>query len=189
MSSVLIRGCVFLLTWFVGVVMFAGCGDPPPEENAAASTAAKPAAGPKAATLSSQMVAAVSASKNSTAIGVHFALDTSPTVGAPLHVQIAIVPHQDFESVRAHFESQEGLSMPAGQDFGPATGVDAEKSLTHQLVLVPAKEGMFMVTVGVDTVGEDGNIVRIFSIPVIVGPARGAAPATPAPAEPAKPQP
>jgi hypothetical protein len=175
-----------VLTALACVVTLAGCGDPPAEENAAASGAARPAAAPRTATLSSQMVAAVSASKNSTAIGVHFSLDSSPTVATPLPVQIAIVPHQEFESVRAHFESQEGLAMPVGEDFGPVTNVDAEKALTHQLVLLPGKEGMFMVTVSVDTHGEDGNVVRIFSIPVIVGPASAAAPAAPAPAEPAQ---
>lgn len=176
---------VAALTALACVVMLAGCGDPPPGEGASTG-AAKPAAAPKTATLSNQMVAAVSASKNSTAIGVHFALDASPTVATALPVQIAIVPHQEFESVRAHFESQEGLAMPVGQDFGPITNVDPEKPLSHQLVLLPAKEGMFMVTVSVDTHNEDGNIVRVFSIPVIVGPAHAAAPAAPAPVEPAK---
>lgn len=171
-------------------VSLAGCGDPPADESKASADAAKPAAAPKAAALSSQMVSAVSASKNSTAIGVHFALDTTPTVATPLPVQIAIVPHQEFDSVRAHFESQEGLALPVGADFGPVNDVNAEKSLSHQLVLLPSKEGMFMVTVSVETRGDDGNIVRIFSIPVIVGPPQAAAaPPAPAPAaaEPPKP--
>ena len=63
----------------------------------------------------------------------------------------------------------------------------AEKPLTHQLVLLPAKEGMFMVTATVETEGEEGNVSRIFSIPVIVAAAGsrrdGPPPATaPAPA-------
>jgi len=186
----MIRNRVTALMALACVVSLAGCGDPPAEENAASSGATKPGAAPKAATLSNQMVAAVSASKNSTAVGVHFALEATPTVATPLPIQIAIVPHQDFDSVRAHFESQEGLAMPVGEDFGPVNDVDAEKSLTHQLVLLPGKEGMYMVTVSVDTHNEDGNIVRIFSIPVIVGPAHAATPAAtqaaPASAEPAK---
>ena len=40
---------------------------------------------------------------------------------------------------------------PSGEEFGPASDVDAEKALTHQLVLLPGKEGMFMVTVAVET--------------------------------------
>jgi hypothetical protein len=177
---------VLALATLVGVAVLGGCSDPAPEETAAASSAAKPAPGPRTATLSSEMVSAVPASRNSTAIGVHFSLDVPPTVAVPLPVQIAIVPHQEFKSVRAHFESQEGLALPVGADFGPVGDVDAEKPLSHQLVLLPGKEGMFMVTVSIETVGEEGNIVRSFSIPVIVGPAQAAAAPAPAPPEPAK---
>jgi hypothetical protein len=41
-------------------------------------------------------------------------------------------------------------------------------------MLLPAREGMFMVTASVDTLGDEGNVVRIFSIPVVVGPAQPA---------------
>ncbi len=165
------------LAVLAGFGVLAGCGDPPPEQAKAPATT-KPSKAPKPAELSSQMVAAVSAGKSSSAISVHFALGEAPSVAKPLPVQIAIVPHQEFNSVRAHFESHDGLEMPMGEDFGPVNDVDPEKALSHQLMLLPGKEGMFMVTVSVDTVAEDGNVVRIFSIPVIVGPAeRASAPA------------
>lgn len=188
MSSVSIRGRVLLLT-AVGVVALAGCGDPPPEGNAAASSAAKPAAAPKGAELGSHMVSAVSASRNSTAISVHFSLGSAPTVAKPLPVDIVIVPHQKFESVHARFENHEGLAIPVGEEFGPTNNADAEKPISHQLVLLPEKEGMFTVTVGVETTSEEGNIVRIFSIPVIVAAANPTAADAPAPAGPAKQQP
>ena len=152
----------------------AGCSDPAPEQTAAAPSAAKPAAKPKVAELSSQMVAAVAAGKNSSAISLHFALASPPAVGTPLPVQIAIVPHQPFSSVSVHFEIHDGMTMPMGEDFGPASAVEPEKVLSHQLMLLPNKEGMYMVTASVDSVGEEGNIVRIFSIPVVVGPAQPA---------------
>ena len=156
----------------------AGCGDPAPEQSNTATTPA-PAAKPKAEALPSEMVAAVAAGKSSTAISVHFALASSPTVATPLPVQIAIVPHEPFSTVRVHFESHDGLTMPEGENFGPVNDVPPEKPLSHQLMLLPAKEGMFMVTATVDTLSEEGNVVRIFSIPVVVGPAQAAA--TPAP--------
>lgn len=155
--------------------VLAGCGDPAPEQTASAPSAPKPAAKPKGAGLSGEMVAAVAASKNSNAISLHFALASLPAVGTPLPVQIAVVPHQQFATVRVHFETHEGLTMPMGEDFGPASDVEPEETLSHQLMLLPAKEGMFMVTASVDTVGDEGNVVRIFSIPVIVGPAQPAA--------------
>jgi hypothetical protein len=46
--------------------------------------------------------------------------------------------------------------------------------LKHELTLLPDKEGMFMVTTIIDTEGEEGSVTRVFSIPVIVGPAGAA---------------
>jgi hypothetical protein len=47
-------------------------------------------------------------------------------------------------------------------------------------VLLPKREGMFMVTSTVETDSAEGNITRIFSIPVIVAAAPADAPAAPA---------
>jgi hypothetical protein len=152
----------------------AGCGDPAPEQPTPSTSAATPAMTPKGEALPREMVAAVAAGKNSTAISVHFALASPPTVAAPLPVQIAIVPHEPFTTVSVHFESHDGLTMSKGEDFGPVNDVSPEKPLSHQLVLLPAKEGMFMVTAAVDTLSEEGNVVRIFSIPVVVGPTQSA---------------
>ena len=152
----------------------AGCGDPAPEQSTPTTSAATPAKTPKGEALPKEMVAAVAAGKTSTAISVHFALASPPTVATPLPVQIAIVPHQPFTTVSVHFESNDGLTMPMGESFGPVNDVSPEKPLSHQLILLPAKEGMFMVTAAVDTLSEEGNVVRIFSIPVVVGPAQPA---------------
>src|SRR5262245_44284053 len=116
--------------------MLSGCGDPPPEQTAAPATPGKPSNAPKTAELSGQMVAAVSSGKSASAIGVHFALGSAPTVGKPLPVQIAFVPHQKYATVSAHFEGHEGLEVSLGNDFGPVSDVEAEKSLSHQLMLV-----------------------------------------------------
>ena len=158
--------------------LLSACGDPPPEQ-AAAKTTDKPSKSPKAAELSGQMVAAVSAGKSASALGVHFALGGAPTVAKPLPVQIVFIPHQKFAFLRAHFEGHDGIEVSMGADFGPVNDVEQEKQLSHQLMLVPTKEGMFMVTVSVDSMGDDGNVVRIFSIPVIVGPPDAAAAAPP----------
>ncbi len=175
---------VAALAALVCLAALAGCGDPPPAP-AAGPVATKPAEVPKAAPLSSKMVAAVAAGKNADAISVHFALEAPPAVATPLPVQIAIVPHRKFATVHVIFQNQDGLAIPAGESFGPVQDVDAEKALTHQLVLLPNKEGMFMVTVSVETMSEEGNVVRIFSIPVIVGAVQ---PALPAPTTPTPPQ-
>jgi hypothetical protein len=167
--------------------MLVACGDPPPASVKPAPAAAAPAAS-KTANLSNEMVAAVSAGKTSAAVSVHFALGAPPTVGNSLPVQIAIVPHRKFTSLRVHFEAQDGLSVTAGEDFGLQTDADTEKALLHKLMLMPDREGVFMVTTSVDTESDEGNVVRIFSIPVIVSPAQPHAPAettNPAPVSPA----
>lgn len=168
------------------ICMLAGCDDAPQEGQQQATPAARKTPTTETATLPNDMVAAVSAGKAANAISVHFALRASPTVNQPLPVDIAILPHGKFALVGAHFESHDGLVMTSGGVFGPKTAIASEKPLAHQLVLLPVKEGMFVVSVSVETESEEGNVSRIFSIPVIVSaatPAPGSAPgsATPAP--------
>ena len=162
--------------------MLTACGDAPPEEQQT-SPSAKNAPPPKVADIASDMVAAVSAGKAANAISIHFALRASPTVNKALPVDVAIAPHRKFSLVRVHFQGIDGLSVTAGEDFEPKGNIETETALTHQLVLLPTREGMFMVTASLETEGEEGNITRIYSIPVIVaGAAAEEAPATPAPA-------
>jgi hypothetical protein len=176
----------------VCVCVLAACGDPPPEPQASGPATTKNEPPPKVANLAKDMVAAVSAGKASNVISLHFALRATPTVNTALPVDVAIVPHRDFTSLRVHFDSQDGLAATAGDTFGPKADVNGETPITHQLVLLPTKEGMFMVTSSVETEGAEGNITRIFSIPIIVSAAAGSTPApapesAPAPAaEPAK---
>lgn len=150
-------------------VLLTGCGDPPPE-TAKPAPAAKPA-GPKPATAGAQMVAAVAAGKSANALGVYFSLGNVPKVATALPVEISVITRQDFSSLQAHFESQDGLTMVSGDDLPRKTDVKAESTIPHQLVLMPARDGVYMLTVNVDTEGKDGIVSRIFSIPVIVAPA------------------
>jgi hypothetical protein len=174
----------------VCVCVLAACDDapPPPPERAPAAGQAAPVS--KKADLAQDMVAAVSAGKTSNLISVHFSLGGSPAVNTPLPVKVAIVPHRKFSSVRVHFESQDGLEATAGENFGPESNPAAETPLLHQLMLLPTREGMFVVTSSVETDSDDGNVTRIFSIPVIVasaaGPAAAASPSPEPAPEPAK---
>jgi hypothetical protein len=166
--------------------IISACGDPP-EEQQASTPAGGTVAQPKTTgAVPPDMVAAVSAGKASNAIGVHFALRAAPAVNTALPVDVVIVPHRDFSALRVTFDGQEGLTAVSGNTFGPQTNVKSETPLKHQLVLLPAKEGIFTVAAAVETDGADGNTVRIFSIPVIVAGAVAAAPAA-APAGPSAP--
>lgn len=163
--------------------LLAACDDgPPPDAPATAPTAATPVK-PAVSPLPPEMVAAVSSSKNSTTVSVHFSLNGIPTVGKPLPVDIAIVPHGVLSAVTAHFEARDGLALATGSSLDRVTDPAADKVIRHQLILLPGKEGVFMVTAMIDTETGEGSTSRIFSIPVIVGaPAATPAPSPPPPA-------
>ena len=165
---------MFVVTLGACLVLTA-CGGSTEGETTAPTPANKPVA-PKTADLPPDMVAAVSASPAAT-IGLHFALKAAPVVNQPLPVDIAIVPHREFTAVRAHFEAHDGLAITTGDALEPVTLVVPEKAISHQLVILPNQEGVFMVTASIDTEGPDGTITRIFSIPVIVAPATNPEPA------------
>jgi hypothetical protein len=153
-------------------VMLAACSDSAPEKPADSSAASTPKpAGPKPATAGAQMVAAVYAGKSANAVGVYFSLGNSPKVASALPVEIAVIAHEPFSSLQAHFESQAGLTIISGEDLPRLAEVKAESTIAHQLVLMPDRDGVFVVTVGVETEGKEGIVSRVFSIPVIVSPA------------------
>jgi hypothetical protein len=166
--------------------VFSACDDKPEKAEGTAPVAPAKAPATKTAIVGADMVAAVSSSQASKSIGVHFALRATPTVNTALPVDVTIVPHRDFSSMIVHFDSQDGLAVTAGSPFGPKADIASETPQTHQLVLLPTREGMFMVSATVDTDSAEGNVTRVFSIPVIVIAAPGATPAA-APAAPAEP--
>lgn len=164
--------------WFAAVsccALLAACGDPP-EQDAAQQAAASSKQARKQASVVDNMVAAVSAGKSAAALGVYFTLGNSPTVNTALPIDIAAVAHRPFTSLRAYFSAQDGLTMISGDQLAPMTTVPVEKPIEHDLVVMPARPGVYMVTATFETEGEDGTVSRIFSIPVIVAPAEPAGP-------------
>ncbi|HEX6638656.1 MAG TPA: hypothetical protein VF033_13445 [Steroidobacteraceae bacterium] len=143
------------------------CDDAPPARPAGdASPSARPAKAESP--VPPNMVAAVSASKTSSVLGVHFALESAPVVGKPLGVDILVVPHREFTTLRVNFETPEGLILATGDRFAVSSGIKAETAYSHKLVIQPQQEGVYLITVGVETVSEDGSVTRIYSIPLIV---------------------
>jgi hypothetical protein len=173
----------FLPIALVAMVMLAGCGESPSDAGPASAASNKPVA-PKGDGLPPEMVAAVSASNNSSVISVHFALGATPVVNQPLPVEIAIMPHQEFASLLAHFDAQAGLAVTVGGTLDAVTSIAPEKPIKHQLVLLPREAGVFMVTAVIDSQGQEGNMTRVFSIPVIVA-AQAPPAAAPDPPKPA----
>jgi hypothetical protein len=130
------------------------------------------------------MVAAVSAGRSSGVISVHFALSKPPVVGQALPVDIAIVPHHDFNSVRAHFDGMDGITVTTGTAMDPVTDVKLESVLKHQLVVLPAKEGVYLISATVESESPtEGTVSRVFSLPMVVSARESQEPA-PAAASP-----
>jgi hypothetical protein len=168
---------------FFACVPLMACSDPAPEQSGTKSSASGAA---KKRTVADDMVAAVSVGKASTAVNVYFTLGNVPTVDTALPVDVAILPHLEFTSLQARFSTQgDGLTLVSGDVVAPVTNAKPEAPLEHKLVLMPKKEGVYMVTVVLDTEGSDGSVSRIFSIPVIVAAPAAAAPAAPAETPPA----
>jgi hypothetical protein len=165
---------------FFACLPLAACGDSAPEQSGGNKPAG--ASAPKKRAVAENLVAAVSAGKSASVVGVYFALGNAPTIDKALPIDVAIVPHQDFTSLQARFVTQgDGLTLISGDNIPAATNAKSESLIEHKLVVMPKKEGVFMVTVTLDSEGDEGSVSRIFSIPVIVAPAGAAA--APAPAE------
>ena len=178
-----------LVVALASCALLAGCdnsseGEAANPNGAATATAPKQ---PAKAKLADQMVAAVSQGKSATAVGVHFTLGSAPAVNQDLPVEIAIVPHEKFVSLRMNLEGQDGIGVVSGDTFGPKTEVEPEKAFTHQAVLRPTTAGVFTIGAIVETDGSEGVVSRVYAIPVIVAPQ--AAPAAPVATPPAQPAP
>jgi len=176
------------LCWVIACaagILLAACDDAPTAGSPGAAQGASKLTKPAGADLQPEMVAAVSSIKNISVVSVHFVLNGAPTVNKALPVDIAIVPHQSVSSLMVHFEARDGLALATGNVIERSTDPTPEKIIKHQLVLMPGREGVFMVTAIVETESSEGTISRIFSIPVIVSPS-APAPADPAQASPAQ---
>lgn len=175
---------VVMIAVLAGVAASACDDAPAPASDSAGSTPtttpAKPASGD--AQVPANMVSAVSASKTASLIGVHFALESVPAVDKSLTVNLAIVPHREFARLRVLFETPDGVTLISGGRLESPAGVKAESLFSHKLVVEPKQEGVFLITAAVESESDEGTVIRIYSIPIIVYAAQPAP--TPAP-EPA----
>lgn len=175
------RTC-WVVAW-AAAVLLAGCDDGPTSDAPGPTESAATPVKPPPIKLPPEMVAAVSSTRNSAIVSVHFSLKGIPTVDSALPVDIAIVPHDAFLAVSAHFEAREGIVLVAGNSLDRQADPVPNKLINHQLVLLPKREGVFTVTAVIETVTGEGAVSRVFSIPVIVT-LPGATPAAEPPAAP-----
>jgi len=151
-------------------LLLVACGDSPSDAQVAPAAKSNKAA--NVAGLPPEMVSAVSSGRSASVISVHFALGKTPVVGQALPVEIAIVPHENFTSVRAQFDGMDGVAVTVGNAMEPVTDVKPESVLKHQLVLLPSKEGVYMVSAVLETDSPaEGAVTRVYSLPMVVSTA------------------
>jgi hypothetical protein len=180
-------GSVVIACGVIACASLAACGDAPPETQGTGASTGSSQTKRNAGAVPPEMVAAVSSGMGSRSVSVHFELEATPAVGMALPVEIALVPQQKYSLLRAVFSAPEGVQMSQGQQFNPRSDVMPGQVFTHRLVLQPTREGIYLISVGVETEGDDGNITRSYSIPLIVDGGGAAQPAAEQPGAAAAP--
>lgn len=164
-----------LLSVLFACALVGACDDAPTTTRKTDSGATSTPAALRADEVPADMVAAVPAGKTASGINVHFALRATPQVGRALPVDVAIVPRERFQSLRARFEPQAGLTVSSGNTLAPIPEVAADKPVSHHVELHPERDGLFMLTATVETEDSAGATTRVFYIPVMVNPPDGGA--------------
>jgi hypothetical protein len=173
-------------TVFACLLALAGCGDSQPD--ATASKAAKSSTARKTAPGDSDMVAAFSATRQPGLVDLRFKLDKRPAVGAPVDIELAMVPTVELERLFARFQASEGLQIVSGAESEHFERPTKGSSVSHKLTVTAKTDGIFYITAIVLADSESESVARTFSIPVIAGQGLSELPAAPAAASAAGPK-
>jgi hypothetical protein len=98
-----------------------------------------------------------------------------------LPIDLIIVLSEPMTRLQAVFRGTDDLQVRAGTDVGPFENLKAGHTITHQLQVVPARDGVFALTVTVLADDQSSSVARSYSVPVIVGDLPANAPTAPAP--------
>jgi hypothetical protein len=117
-----------------------------------------------------EMVAAVSATKNGPPVELRFALPQRPEVGQELDLSVAVVPLAPApSSISVAFQVGDGLDIVDGFQLDEVEKPAEGAPLRHVVRIIPKRDGIFMVTAVVTLGPANQHVTRTFSIPVIAG--------------------
>jgi hypothetical protein len=148
----------------------------------ARAPAAAAKAGPSLEEQTAGMVEAASQGKGQAAVALKFDLPQRPTLGQPVEIEIALLPHGAADSAAVVVAGSEGVQLAPDQasiSFGP---LEPSQAYKHSLKVTPTSEGVLFVSLTVTLKMDDVTESRVFSVPLIVGalpPAKTAAVAEP----------
>ena len=161
-----------LITFFSisAFALLSACGSEP-EPDVAATTATPtpaPAAADKPADPTLRMARAVGNGKPGAAVDIKYEFVSKPSVGAPTELQVAFIPNAGVDSLDATISGMEGVTL-AGTLTASFADVEPGKPYIHTISLLPDRNGVFYITVAVNTQIGGSSLGRTFSIPFVVG--------------------
>lgn len=152
--------------------LLAACGsEPDPAATApvaAASPAVKAQAAPAATDATAKMARAVGAGKPGAAVDIKYEFLARPEAGKPMELAVALIPSAGVDSMEATFSGMEGITL-AGNLTASFGAVKAGEPYKHVLSVLPNSNGVFYVTVSVNTQIGGATLGKTFSIPFVVG--------------------
>lgn len=87
-----------------------------------------------------------------------------------MELEVALIPSAGVDSMEATFSGMEGITL-AGNLTASFGSVKASEPYKHTLSVLPDRNGVFYVTVSVNTQIGGATLGKTFSIPFVVGSA------------------
>jgi len=169
----------------VAAMWLCACGSSSTPDAATASTgktAPKVKRAPVAVdTSTADMSSAVSLTKVASAVQLKFELKSRPSPGAPVEVDLALIPTDPaLAHVAAKFEGEAGLKLLNAGDAvavdKPAPGIPIKRTVT----VVPQADGIYTLHAMVTASSDGDSRTTTFAVPVIAGAGLSDVPAKPA---------
>jgi hypothetical protein len=153
-------------------LLVAGCGG----GDEAGAGAAQPASGAggnagtaKPRTAADDMVAAASPSRAANNVELKFAIAKRPATGQPLEIDLQILPKVANTSLRVMVQNTDGVTVQSGAEFERMNGAEPNVPLTHRVIVLPERDGIFAISAITLIDTKDVSLTRVFAIPIIVG--------------------
>ena len=178
-----------LLSLVVAAALLTACDSEPAPESKSESPAkaAQPTAEAKAMAAANsatkdataKMAKAVGNGKPGAAVDIRYDIRARPEAGKAVEVEVALVPGPGVDAMEVTFAGMDGITL-AGSLNASFPAVKAGEPYKHTLSLLPEHNGVFYITVAVNTQMGNSSLGRTFSIPFVVGTTPAQAKPTPA---------
>jgi hypothetical protein len=166
-----------ILSLVAAALLLVACDSEPAPESRAESVASvakpKPATPAKSAAgaandATAKMARAVGNGKPGAAVDIKYDILARPEAGKAVQIDVALVPGPGVDAMEATFTGMDGITLagPASASFAE---VKAGEPYKHTLSVLPDRNGVFYVTVVVNTRMGNSSLGRTFSIPFVVG--------------------